>query len=86
MSKHHGVVKHTKEGDIEELWFFDPQPINMPVDLTITQWGFDLRGKNCAGAVLLRVFTPKWWSADQKNDLAQTYATLIELRAQGVPT
>lgn len=81
-----GVVKHTKEGDIEELWFFDPQPINMPVELTLTTYGFDVRGQNCAGAVLLRVFTPRWWDAKRKADLAHTYATLVELRAQGVPT
>ncbi len=79
------AVPH-REGDIEEVWFFDVFHSCLPVSIVITQWGFDINApRHHGGAVLVRVFVPRWWSAEQKNDLAQTYADIVELKAQGVP-
>lgn len=71
-------IRHVKEGDIEEVWFLDISP--GPVHIVITSYGFDLRD-NFTRDVILRVFVPKWWPSERRSELAQTYASIVELRA-----
>lgn len=77
------MASHVKEGDIEEVWFWDTAwtPDMLPFDLTITTFGFDIRANNKFD-VVVRVFVPKWWSNDQRNDLAHTYMALLQLKAE----
>lgn len=76
---------HHREGDIEEVWFFDVFHSCLPVSIILTRWGFDLRAAHHhGGAVIVRVDVPVWWPLERKNELAQTYANIVELKAQGV--
>ncbi len=76
---------HHREGDVETVWFVDPIPAHLPVNIVITTFGFDIRGGDRTCEVVVRGFVPKWWSILRKEELAQTYANIVELKAQGVP-
>lgn len=80
------MITHVKEGDIEEVWFVDNFWLSglLPLKVVVAMWGFDLRSKAKNNDVVVRVFVPQWWSTEQKEDLAETYISIIELKA-GAP-